>query len=439
MKKYLTIFSLVILGLILAQCSKRDNPVDSTSQSGRYWSLFFESNAIKNDLMQDFWFRNILVYTPPGYDAGDTLRPLITGIDHIDPPETLVYGDTTGGNPPDSVRTFPPETTFVYGDTALGTYYPVVYLLHGYGGNHNYFKGLYGLSEVMDELINSGQVSPMIVVTPNAINNLGGSFYTNSPDFGTGQSYAGRMQDFITDEVVHIVDSVYNTMPIRTERGIAGHSMGGYGAVKLAMLRNDLFGAAASMSGPLTFWGTYPADTSFPGIMALMPAMFAENGFTPGDPATFYRITPGTGKRVTNMMFAMGAAFTPHDQANADTSYAHRFNTNQFAGYIDLPFDVNGQLVSSVWDIWRANDVLTIFATGGAGVFDSTALYIDAGDADDLGLQYHARIFHGALGLIPHTYEEYPGFNNDLQADHTTLISERLKKVAKFYSDYFNR
>jgi S-formylglutathione hydrolase FrmB len=434
MKKYAIVFLLIILALVVAQCSKRSNPVDITEQHGRYWTLFFESNSIKDDVLDDFWWRNILVYTPPGYDPADTLTPVATGIDHIVPPETTFAGDTI-------ISVTPPDTFYVYGDTLPGTYYPVLYLLHGYGGNHNYFKGLYDVAQVMDELISSGQIKPMIVVTPNATNRLGGSFYTNTREFG-GRSYSGKMQDFITNEVVHVIDSVYNTKTDRQHRGIAGHSMGGYGAIKLAMLRNDLFGSAASMSGPLAFWGTNPQDTTFGGILALMPVVFAENSFTPGDTVGFYQIAPSSTKRVTSMMFAMGLAFTAHSLSDlADTSYMHRFTSEGVVGAIDLPFDVNGQLALSVWAQWMANDVTAIFAAGGAGVFDSTALYFDAGIHDDLGLQYHAQVLDGlatALGKA-HQFEIYPDFASSYPADHTMLISERLKKVAKFHSDAFGQ
>jgi pimeloyl-ACP methyl ester carboxylesterase len=442
MKKYFVIFGIILLALVLIQCSKRDNPVDTESQSGSYWTLFFESNAIRGDRLQDYWFRNIMVYTPPGYDPGDTLRPVATGIDHIDPAETTIYTHQEGDSiVVDSVHTFPPETVFVYGDTALGVYYPVLYLLHGYGGNHNYFRGLYDLADLMDELINSNQIDPMIVVTPNATNKLGGSFYTNSPDFGSGQSYAGRMQDFITDEVIHVIDSVFNTQPDRQHRGVAGHSMGGYGAVKLAILRNDLFASAASMSGPLTFWGSYPTDSSFAGIFALIPAVFQENGFTPGDTAAFYRITPSPQKRLTSMMFAMASAFSPHDPANTDTSYAHYFDADPGTEHVDLPFDVNGQLAPSIWNLWMTNDVAAIFNVM-YGVFDSTALYVDCGNQDDLYLHIHAQIFNQlalSKGVTDIVYRPYSGFEDFYAADHTTLIAERIKEVAKFHNAAFNQ
>jgi pimeloyl-ACP methyl ester carboxylesterase len=396
MKKIIFVIAIVILALGLTQCSKRENPVDVAQPHGLFWSLYFESNAIRGDVMEDYWLRDILVYTPPGYDRADTTKN-----------------------------------------------YPVLYLLHGYGGNHTYFKGLYDVGDVMDELINSGQIDPMIVVTPNATNNLGGSFYTNSPEIGAGQSFAGRMQDFIANEVVHVVDSVFNTIPDRAHRGIAGHSMGGYGAVKLAMLRNDLFCSAASMSGPIAFWGTNPTSPDFDGILEFLPVMYGENGFNPldtvvaGDTAAFYGISPGPGKRITNMMFAMGAAFTPHDPANADTSYAHYFNTGLFRGYIDLPFDVRGQLVPSVWTTWMNNDVTAIFMAGYGGVFDSTALYVDAGVDDDLVLDVQAQVFAQVAGSRIDQFEIYPGVPGLYPANHTGLISERLKKVAKFHDGAF--
>jgi len=251
------------------------------------------------------------------------------------------------------------------------------------------------------------------------------------------------MQDFVTNEVVRVVDSVFNTVPNRAHRGIAGHSMGVYGAVKLAMLRPDLFGSAASMSGPLAFWGTNPDTNLFDGVLELLPVVYQENGFNPfdtlvaGDTAAFYHISPGSGKRVTNMMFAMGSAFSPHDPTDADSSYSHYFNTGLFRGYIDLPFDVRGQLVPAVWTRWMANDVTAMFSAGLGGVFDSTALYVDAGSVDDLGMNYHAQTFAQVAGNRIDHYEIYPSVLNLYPASHIGLIHERLKEVFKFHSHAF--
>jgi len=395
MKKYGLMILIALLAASSMQCSKRDNPLDPEVSHGLYWSLYFESSAIGDNVMDNYPSRHILVYTPPGYDPADTLIP---------------------GDP-----------------NSPGTYYPVLYLLHGYGGDHTYFKGLFDVGSIMDELISTGEIEPMIIVTPNATNNLGGSFYTNSPDFGTGQSYAGRMQDFITEEVVAIIDSVYNTVADRAHRGVAGHSMGGYGAIKLAMLRNDMFGSASVMSAPLMFQPRGLTDTT---LMALMPGVWQENGFAPGDTAAFYRITPGTGKRLTNMMFALAVSFSPHNPVDPDTSFAHRFAALGFVGYADLPFDVNGQVAPSVWAYWLANDIATIYDSMYT-VFDNTPLYVDCGQVDQLLFQGQASAFYRVASASIDEFEIYPSIDDLYAADHTTLIAERLRRVLSFHDNAF--
>jgi len=392
MKKIFVITVISALALALFNCSDRKLPTDVEQPAGLYFGFGFTSEALSNNVMEDFPVREVLVYTPPGYDT----------YDHR-------------------------------------TRYPVLYLLHGYGGDQNYYRGLYALAETMDDLINSGAIEPMIVVTPDASNNLGGSFYTNSPDTlqgYAGQSFGGLYLDFIANEIVDSIDANYKTIPLRKFRGVAGHSMGGYGAIKMAMLRNDLFGSASSMSGPVAFNAQFGNIPNYVGMLSLLPALFAENNFTPGDTAAYYAIRPGTQKTVTDMFFAMAAAFSPHDPANPDTSVAHRvFPGKQFR--VDLPFTANATLDSTVWGLWLANDVSTMYLSGYSGVFDSTDLYIDAGDQDDLYFNLQARY----LGILSAEqidyYEIYSGWGNRLPADNLTFIGERLKEVAIFHDQSF--
>lgn len=399
MKKIAILLLSSALTLALVQCSKRKNPVDAQVPHGLTYQLAFSSQSIQGDIMQDPPARDVFVYTPPGYDENDS-----------------------------------------------STTYPVLYLLHGYGGTQNYFQALFSLQQLMDEMIYDGEIEPMIVVTPNATNALGGSFYTNSyiPN-DSSQSFGGLMQDFITEEVVPIVDSVFRTADDRAHRAIGGHSMGGYGAVKLAMLRNDLFSSASSMSGPLAFWGDYnpgdPGSATFLGILELLPYVFAENQFTPGDTAAFYAIAPDPSKRLTNMMFAMAIAFSPHDPNNPDTTYAHLFSTpgTGFVGRVDLPFGADGQVALPIWSLWMAHDVTALYSAGFSGVFDSTALYVDAGEDDDIGMQGQAQVFIAVAGASIDEYHIYSGFDNIYHADHTTYIGERLRYVIKFHSDSFGQ
>ena len=70
---------------------------------------------------------------------------------------------------------------------------------------------------------------------------MGGSFYVNSP-------VTGNWEDFITQDVVGYVDSHFRTLAQAESRGITGHSMGGFGALNIAMHRPDVFSAVYSMS-----------------------------------------------------------------------------------------------------------------------------------------------------------------------------------------------
>ena len=72
-------------------------------------------------------------------------------------------------------------------------------------------------------------------------NQLGGSFYVNSP-------VTGNWEDFVVQEVVGYVDNHYRTIARVESRGISGHSMGGFGSLNIAMLHPDVFGAVYSLS-----------------------------------------------------------------------------------------------------------------------------------------------------------------------------------------------
>jgi S-formylglutathione hydrolase FrmB len=394
MKKKLALMIISAAAILPSGCSDRQTPVDVNQPAGLYYVYGFTSEALLDNVMQEFPTRQILIYTPPGYNT----------YDHR-------------------------------------TRYPVLYLLHGFGGDQNYYKALYGLAETMDELINSGEIQPMIVVMPDASNSLGGGFYTNSPDTLVGypgQSFAGRYADFITEEVIDSIDQNYKTIAVRKFRGISGHSMGGYGAVKLAMQRNDLFGSASSMSAPLAFnarFGNIP-DSVFHGILTFFPLVFAENGFVPNDTAAYYAIAPGTQKRLTNMMFAMAASFSPHDPANPDSSVAHHYGPAR-EGRVDLPFRADGQLDSTVWGMWLLNDVSTMYLSTYAGSLDSTDLYVDAGSSDDLYFHLQSQYFGVVTSEVIDFYEIYPGAGGRAPADHYSLVSERLKSAARFHDQSF--
>jgi S-formylglutathione hydrolase FrmB len=97
------------------------------------------------------------------------------------------------------------------------------------------------IQSLMDSLTAAGTVKEMIVVLPTARNTYAGSYYANSP-------VTGNWEDFLSRELVAWVDSAFRTLPQSSSRGIAGHSMGGYGAITLAMRHPGVFGAAYALS-----------------------------------------------------------------------------------------------------------------------------------------------------------------------------------------------
>jgi S-formylglutathione hydrolase len=114
--------------------------------------------------------------------------------------------------------------------------YPVVYLLHGFGITDSMWvatrlpNGLppIDVRSMMDSLIAAGAVKEMILVMPDASGALRGSFYVNSVA-------TGNWDDFISRDLVSYVDAKFRTLATPESRGLAGHSMGGYGALYLGM------------------------------------------------------------------------------------------------------------------------------------------------------------------------------------------------------------
>jgi S-formylglutathione hydrolase FrmB len=112
---------------------------------------------------------------------------------------------------------------------------PVVYLLHGYSGNHlDWINKAKGFETAADQY-------NLIIVCPD-----GGfsSWYWNSP-----VDEKSQYETFISDELVKAIDAKYKSVKDRKGRAITGLSMGGHGALYLAIKHQEVFGAAGSMSG----------------------------------------------------------------------------------------------------------------------------------------------------------------------------------------------
>jgi S-formylglutathione hydrolase FrmB len=118
--------------------------------------------------------------------------------------------------------------------------YPVLYLLHGLGGNEQ-SMALDGEWASLQDLRRQNLVGEFLVVAPDGWD----SFYINSRD---GKTPYG---DFFLREFIPFVEHTYRVRTERAARGITGFSMGGYGALRIAFAHPELFGSASAHSGAL--------------------------------------------------------------------------------------------------------------------------------------------------------------------------------------------
>lgn len=432
----LAVLSILSIALLYTSCEKRENPVELTINPGlEYTSTYNDTGSLWFNYMGNNTFRQISIYTPPGYV-----------------------------------------------DSMTSELYPVLYLLHGFNGNEDYFTELYGLNHIADEMIADNEIEPMIIATIDASTILGGGWYTDTDSFGvqygvvdtlywnyTSFDSVGNPQDSsaVTDtsditryfaglferqimvELRNRVESNFNVYTTRAKTGIGGHFMGGYGAMKLAMEYPDQFGSVSSMSGLLAFQGD--SSTNF-GAIDYIPHVLAENNIADSNTgaanmAIFYNMTGGRNKPYTSLMMSMASIFSPHDFNNNDTSCSVLLTKTAEGDYIriDMPFHwsyINtgaDTLISAVWAEWMEHDCLSIFSAR-VDSFTNVAVYMDCGDGDNYNIKEMNDIFSDSLDAhnIAHTYDVYSGYAGN-PAGRDNFVQERLREVLKFHSQQFNQ
>jgi enterochelin esterase-like enzyme len=273
--------------------------------------------------------------------------------------------------------------------------YPVVYLLHGYGGTDATWTGrLAKLPESADKLVAAGTLHEMIVVMPNAFSLHKGSMYSNSVTSGDWESY-------IAHDLVAYLDGHYRTIPDRLSRGLAGHSMGGYGAVRIGMKRPDVFSSLYILSGCCLGAALNPRPE----------AMAAAAAIQTREDAAKAAQSPGFGSSVT---LAEAAAWSPNP-ANPPL-------------YLDLPVK-DGKVRPEIVAKWAANAPLAMVDQYIPSLKMYRAIAIDVGTKDNL-LASNKQLEQTMTRFgIAHSYEEYDG-------DHTNRVGERIElHVLPFFSN----
>jgi S-formylglutathione hydrolase FrmB len=251
--------------------------------------------------------------------------------------------------------------------------YPVAYYLHGAFGDENNWLNQGRLGATLDSLVAAG-MPEMIVVMPdgddgfyttwNFLGDWPGCRRNRPPNAEPADSYCvpwPHYDEYIARDLVAFVDRRYRTLADRRHRGIAGLSMGGYGAISLALAYPGVFSAAASHSGVLApakgggrlvvpekrfDYDSVRASWS-PGLWALLPGVFGKDsvGWATRDPANLeWRLR-------TRRPALLPALFV--DCGTED------FLLHQNRAFRDAVLNSGGQLQyrehsgSHTWDYWR--------------------------------------------------------------------------------------
>ena len=118
--------------------------------------------------------------------------------------------------------------------------YPVVYFLHSFFENETQLFEKHGVRKFFDEAIASGKLDELIIVAADYSTPVGGGFYTSSP-------VTGDWLKFVAEDLPSHVDANFRTLNSASSRAIWGNYVGGYGAIRIASRRPDVFGVVYAM------------------------------------------------------------------------------------------------------------------------------------------------------------------------------------------------
>ncbi len=277
--------------------------------------------------------------------------------------------------------------------------YPVIYYLHGFTWSDSLQIAVTHFDNLLDRAIATGKIRPVIVVMPNQHTLYRGSFYTNS-------SLTGNWADFTAQDLVSYIDKNYRTIPSRESRGIAGHSMGGSGSIKIGMLFPDVFSSVYALS---------------PAVLGLV------KGLGPGyigykraqQINTREELISGWNEFDANAVVALGRAFSP--------------NPNKPPFYADLPYTYSGDSVIVNYQalkLWKENMPVEMADDYVSNLKKLKALKLDWGRNEQFNYVVEgSKAFSQKLETlgINHYAEEYIGnHGNKLWTDDGRALNDML-------------
>ena len=157
--------------------------------------------------------------------------------------------------------------------------FPVLYFFHGLGDNEQMFVHG-GAFNLVQDLWERKQIGEFLIVTPEA----GATFYINS------QSGKVRYEDFLVQEFFPGIEARYRISAGRSNRGVSGVSMGGYGALHMAFRHPQLFAAVSAQSPALMT--AIPQAAARSAANGMRSRVLGETFGSPPDPAFWERNSP---------------------------------------------------------------------------------------------------------------------------------------------------
>jgi enterochelin esterase-like enzyme len=310
------------------------------AKTGKTERIKVQSKALEGNLIGDSATRDVSVYLPPSYEQSRNRR------------------------------------------------YPVVYLLHGFTDSDAKWFGLDGkhwinLPEVLNRAAGNSDAKEVIVVMPNAFNTFEGSMYSSSVTIGDWET-------FVAKELVAFIDKRYRTIARPASRGLAGHSMGGYGTLRIGMKYPEIFSSIYALSpcclAPVTFSGDGKPS---PAEAIKGKEEIAKSGFG------------------TKAQLASAAAWSPNPGAPPF--------------FLDLPTK-DGKMIPDVASRFAANAPLAMVHQYIFNLRSLKAVAFDAGTAD--------KNIHATCVELDRILNEYKLAHDwgSYEGDHLNRVGERIEK-----------
>ena len=326
--------------------------------AGELHELTFESQVLRGNPLGDSASRPLLVYTPPGWpDEGP---------------------------------------------------YPAIWTLQGLLGQADQWRerAPFGATfyEDLDRLIVAGECRPVVVPMPDCWTSYGGSQFLDSA--GTG-----RYMTYLCDEVVPWVDERFGTVADAGSRAVQGKSSGGYGALVLAMLRPDAWGALGDVSGDAAFEHVY--------LQGFAPTwnVLCEHGSIEAFWAWMVkqpRHSPEVMAAVNTI--AMAACYSPGPD-----------------GEPELPIDLtDGSLREEVWERWLAWDPVRMVDEHLEALRGLRAISLECGRQDEFNLYAGTAMLHRRLeeAGIEHRFELFDGGHGGISYRYAPLCAWLAARLA---------